>query len=159
MNASDIHVLIGGQVNDNLGMIKQDGDSVFHQNFSLLPQGHAFDQGESMRFALEHQNPLTAGNVFGGGEWKEKKYSFLKNDNKNVILWTLKPGEENGLILRYWNLEPQTLTTKTTFGLPLIKAMYSSHVETNIAEIPVAGNTISTDLNKYQLKTFHVWLK
>jgi len=159
MNASDIHVLIGGQVNENLGMIKQDGDSIFHQNFSLLPQGHRFDQGESMRFALEHQNPLTAGGVSGGGEWKEKKYSFIKNDNKNTILWTLKPGEEDGVTLRFWNQESQPVTTNTTFGLPLQKAMVASHVETNIAEIPVSGNTLSTCLNKYQLKTFRFWTK
>jgi alpha-mannosidase len=159
MNASDIHVLIGGQVNDNLGIIKQDGDSVFHQNFSLLPQGHKFDQGESMRFALEHQNPLTAGDVSGGGELTEMKYSFLQNDNKNTILWTLKPGEEDGVTLRFWNQESQPITTNTTFGLPLQKAMFASHVETNIAEIPVSANTISTSLNKYQLKTFRIWMK
>jgi alpha-mannosidase len=159
MNASVIHVLIGGQVNDNLGMIKQDGDSVFHQNFSLLPQGRKFDQGESMRFALEHQNPLVAGYVSGGGELTEMKYSFLKTDNKNTILWTLKPGEEDGITLRLWNMESQSVATKTAFGLPLQKAMFASHVETNITEIPVAGNTLSTSLNKYQLKTFRIWLK
>jgi alpha-mannosidase len=159
MNTSAIHVLIGGQVNDNLGMIIQDGDSVFHQSFSLLPQGHAFDQGESMRFALEHQNPMQTGDVLQGGEWIKKKFSFIKNNNKNSILWTLKPGEEDGITMRFWNFEPQAVTSNITFGKPLQKAVYASHVETNTGDIPVNENILSFILNQFQLKTFRVWMK
>jgi len=112
-----------------------------------------------MHFALEHQNSLITGVVSGGGDLKEKKYSFLKNENKNTILWTLKPGEDDGITFRLWNQESQPVTTNTTFGLPLQKAMVASHVETNITEIPVSGKTLSTGLNKYQLKTFRIWLK
>jgi alpha-mannosidase len=158
-NSSAIHVLIGGQVNDNLGMIKQDGDTLFQQHFSILPGKDAFDQGESMRFALEHQNPLVSGKVSTGGTRKETSYSFFKNDNPNVILWTLKPGEEDGITFRLWNLEDAPLTENSSFAVPLKKASYSSHVETNIAEIPVSGNTLSMSLNEYQLKTFRIWMK
>jgi alpha-mannosidase len=158
-NSSVIHVLIGGQVNDNLGVIKQDGDTVFNQHFSLMPQDHSFNQGEAMCFSLEHQNPLQAGYVKEGGSLKEKKYSFFMNDDNTSILWTLKPGEEDGVIFRLWNMESRSKTAKASFGKPLQKAMHASHVETNIVEVPLAGNTLSFDLNRYQLKTFHVWLK
>jgi len=159
MNSSSIHVLAGGQVNDNLGIIKQDGDSLFHQNFSLLPQNHAFKAGESMRFSLEHQNPLIAGRVFPGGEWTDKTHSFIKIDHSNIILWTLKTGEEAGLTMRLWNLESKPIVTKTFFSQSVKKAMHASHVETDIAEIPSSGNVASIHLNQHQLKTLRVWLK
>jgi len=159
MNSSDIHVLIGGQVNENLGMIKQDGDTLFYQHFSILPHNQAFNQVESIRFSLEHQNPFSAGKVFAGGEWNEKKYSFFSNDNTNAILWTLKPGEEDGVTIRFWNLEPRPVIVSGSFSWPIQKVMYASHVETDIAEIPVSGNSVAVELNPYQLKTYHLWLK
>jgi alpha-mannosidase len=159
MNSSVINVLIGGQVNDNLGVLKQDGDTIFNQHFSLLPHNHAFNQGESMRFSLEHQNPLVGGNVLEGGNIKDKKYSFFTNSDKNTILWTLKPGEEDGITLRLWNLDSESKTGNVAFNRDLQKVMYSSHVETNIAAVPVTGNSFPAELNHYQLKTFRVWLK
>jgi alpha-mannosidase len=158
-NSSAIHVLIGGQVNDNLGVIKQDGDTVFNQYFSLMPYGHAFNQAEAMCFSLEHQNPLKAAYVTEGGSLKARKYSFFANNDKKSILWTLKPGEEDGIVFRMWNMEPKFKATSISFGKQLEKAMYVSHVETNIADVPVAGNTLSVDLNRYQIKTYHVWFK
>jgi alpha-mannosidase len=159
MNSSVIHVLIGGQVNENLGVISQDRDTLFNQHFSLMPQDHAFNQGESMCFSLEHQNPLQAGYVLEGGSLKEKKFSFFTNDDKNSILWTLKPGEEDGVIIRLWNMESKTKTARISFGKPLQKAMYASHVETNIAEVPVSRNSLTVELNPNQIKTYHVWMK
>ena len=37
--------------------------------------------------------------------------------------------------------------------------MYLSHVEKNIAKVPVSGNILSFELNTHQMKTYHVWLK
>jgi len=161
MKSSTIHVLAGGQVNkkENLGIEKQDGDTLFHQNFSLLPGEGAFDAGRSMSFALEHQNPLVSGYVQAGGDWSGKKHSFIENDNNRVILWTLKPGEQEGVTMRLWNMGPEPVETKTSFSHTIKKAVHATHVETDIAEIPSAGNTISLNLNQYQLKTYRLWLK
>jgi hypothetical protein len=43
--------------------------------------------------------------------------------------------------------------------MPMKKAWYSSHVETNISEIPFRGNILPIGFNKYQLKTFRVMAK
>jgi alpha-mannosidase len=158
-NSSIVHVLIGGQVNDNLGVIKQDGDTLFHQNFSLFPHDHSFNAGESMRLALEHQNPFDAGGVTRGGTWTQKRHSFVSNDNENAILWTLKPGEEDGLTMRFWNLESKPVVTRTRFSQDIAKVKHASHVETDIAEIPSSGNEVALSLNPHQLKTFRVWLR
>jgi alpha-mannosidase len=161
MNSSSIHILVGGQVNkeQNLGIIKQDGDSIFHQSFSILPHHHKFDEGTSMRFALDHQNPLIGGNVLQGGEWKNNKHSFIRNNNKDVILWTLKPGEDEGSILRFWNMETNPVMSKINFSQNPQKAMTTTHIETDIIEIPIRNKTLSINLNQHQLKTYRVCLE
>ena len=155
-NSSVVHILAGGQVNENLGMIKQDGDTLFHQSFSLLPHNRSFNAGESMRFSMEHQNPLVAGKADSKGELSEKKYSFLTNDSKDVILWTLKPGEDDGLTMRFWNMGDHPVSSDILLNTSVLKAFHSSHVETDIREIPVKENTITIDLNQNQLKTFRI---
>lgn len=155
-NSSVVHILVGGQVNENLGMIRQDGDTIFHQSFSLLPHNHRFNAGESMRFALEHQNPLVAAMTGSTGDLTRSKYSFLTNDNRDVILWTLKPGEDAGVTMRFWNMGESPVTSDIRFHHSILKAMYSSHVETDIQEIPVKENMISVDLNQKQMKTYRI---
>ncbi len=155
-NSSVVHILVGGQVNENLGVIRQDGDTLFHQSFSLLPHNHRFNACESMRFALEHQNPLVAAMAGSTGDLTQSKVSFLTNDKKDVILWTLKPGEDDGLTMRFWNMGDSPVTSDIRFKNTLLKAKYSSHVETDIQEIPVKGNEISINLNQNQLKTYRI---
>lgn len=155
-NSSSIHILVGGQVNENLGMIRQDGDTLFHQTFSILPHNHRFNAGESMRFALEHQNPLVAAMTGSTGDLRQNKYSYMTNDNKDVILWTLKPGEDDGLTMRFWNMGDKPVSSDIRLNSSILKAMHSSHVETDIQEISVKDNVISIDLNQKQLKTYRV---
>jgi alpha-mannosidase len=53
-------ILAGGQIDGQpLGLPNQGGDSDFLQRFALRSHG-AYSNGEAMRFALEHQNPLVA---------------------------------------------------------------------------------------------------
>jgi len=155
-NSSVVHILVGGQVNENLGMIRQDGDTLFNQSFSLLPHGHNFNAGESMRFSLEHQNPLVTAKAGTTGDLTEKKYSLLTNDNKDLILWTLKPGEVDGVAMRFWNMRDNPVSSEISLNTPVLKAMYSSHVETDIREIPLKKNTITIDLNQKELKTYRI---
>jgi alpha-mannosidase len=157
-NSSVVHILVGGQVNENLGMIRQDGDTLFNQSFSLLPHGRSFDAGEAMRFSLEHQNPLVAGKAGSAGDLNEMKYSLLTNDNKDLILWTLKPGEDDGVTMRFWNMGDNPVSSEISLNTTILKAIYSSHVETDIQEIPVKENKITIDLNQKELKTYRAFV-
>lgn len=158
-NSPVVHILVGGQVNENLGIIRQDGDTLFHQSFSLLPHGRSFNAGESMRFSLEHQNPLVAGKAGSAGDLNEMKYSLLTNDNKDLILWTLKPGEDDGVTMRFWNMGDNPVSSEISLNTTILKAIYSSHVETDIQEIPVKENTITIDLNQKELKTYRAFVR
>ena len=101
-----IHVLAGGQVDGKrLGIQNQDGDRYFLQRFALRPHGK-YDEPVAMRFALEHQNPPVARWLTGGGDWPEETFSLLTLDRPAVLLWALKPADDDPrqTIARLWNL-------------------------------------------------------
>ncbi len=158
-SSSEIHVLAGGQVNDNLGMLAQDGDTVFHQHFSLLPQNDLFDAGKSMRFALQHQNDLVAGTAERGGLLSEKPQSFLTTTNKDILLWTLKPGEDDGIALRFWNMKPAPSGTELVFNRDILGVRQATHVETPMGDLPFTVRGVKLDFRKHELKTFLIKLK
>lgn len=63
------------------------------------------------------------------------------------------------LVIPFLFMEPNYETASISFGKQTEKAMYASHVETNIVEVPVSGNILNVELNRFQIKTYHVWLK
>jgi len=160
-NSSVVHILIGGQVDRDkgLGIIDQDGDSVFHQSYSIRPRKEAFDQLSAMKFALEHQNPLFTGKVNDGGILAHDQYSFLNTFEQNLVLWSLKPGEEGGTITRFWNISDEPATTSISFSDQLLKATEATHVETDINLIKIDKKALPVDFRQHQMKTYHVWFK
>jgi alpha-mannosidase len=160
-NSSEINVLIGGQVDKdkNLGMFNQGGDSLFVQQLALLPQQQAFSQTQSMKFALEHQNPLVTGVVTGGAVLPADHFSFFSSTNPDVLLWSLKPGEEGGTTVRLWNMAGQPAAGYASFSNQLFKATEATHVETDINSIAVKNKQLPIQFRQQQLKTFRVWFK
>ncbi len=77
----------------------------------------------------------------------------------NLILWTLKPGEEEGITMRIWNLATDPLTTKMHFNHSLQKVASATHVETEISTLPFSKNVVSIRFNQQELKTFCLRLK
>jgi alpha-mannosidase len=160
-NSSEINILIGGQVDKdkNLGMYNQGGDSVFVQSFALLPRQGSFSKTHSMKFALEHQNPLVTGIVTGGSILPADKFSFFSNTNPDVLLWSLKPGEESGTTLRFWNMGDKAVSVNTSFTKNLLKATEATHVETDISNAPVKNKQLPIQFRLQQMKTCRVWFK
>jgi hypothetical protein len=58
--------------------------------------------------------------------------------------------------MRFWNMGDKPVSSEISLNTPVLKAVYSSHVETDIQEIPVKENTITIDLNQKELKTYRV---
>ncbi len=152
-----ISVLAGGQVDGpKLGIPDQGGDSHFLQRFALRSQEH-FDPADSMRFALEDQNPLVAGAVSGGQGYPETEFSLLDTSDPTVFLWALKPSEEgigNGVVARFWNMSPNParFTIKLQGGLS--KASTITHIETDPSPAKLEAGELRTDAHPWQLRTF-----
>jgi alpha-mannosidase len=162
-NTPQINVLLGGQMDNNLGIFKQGGDSLFVQTLALLPHQNTFDQTQSMRFALEHQTPLVTSFTNGGNELPADNFSFLSVDNKEVMLWALKPAEDGvdkaGIVTRFWNMSKNSLSFTITTATNIGTASHCTHIETAIEKLPVVKNKLSANIGFQQMKTWELMIK
>lgn len=137
----------------------QMGVNSFLQRFALQTHG-AYNGAQAMRFALEHQNPVTAALLTGADSaYPEATYSLLSVSDPNVVLWSVKPAEEgiqDGLIARVWNQAGagKSFTLSTTPAL--LSAQQTTHLETNLGNVAVAGSGISATAGAYAMQTYRL---
>jgi len=163
-DSPQINILAGGQVDadKNLGIEAQGGDSLFNTHFSLRSYVKPFDPVESMKFALEHQNPLVGGFVIGKVGKASHSFSLLNISDPGILLWSVKPAEEGiqkGLILKYWNLSDmdKAFTLNTQKGIQ--KARVCTHIETDLEKLKPASDGLHLTIGHHQMKSFRVYLK
>jgi alpha-mannosidase len=157
-----LNVLAGGQVDGRwLGIQDQNGASYFLQRFAL--RGHAgYDQVGAMKFALEHQNPLIAGDMFGKPEGKlpEKTYSLMTVSDPNVLLWAVKPaddGIDKGIVARLWNLSNAPAKANLKLSTGTDSAQRTTHIETDLESVTIAKDgSIPTSYAPQQLQTYRL---
>ncbi|MCR4438323.1 MAG: T9SS type A sorting domain-containing protein [bacterium] len=152
-----ISVLAGGQVDGpDIGIPNQGGDRYFLQRFALRGR-FGFSPVQAMRFALEHQNPLVAGKVGGGSALPADTFSLVQIDNPEVLLWAIKPAEENPageLVVRVWNLGARASDFRLSLGgVSINRALRLSHIETPLGEATCDGNSVVSPINQQQLLT------
>lgn len=167
-NASQISALAGGRVDKKwedggyLGFPNQNGETYFQYHFALLPHQSGFDVVNSMKFSMEHQNPLLTGKVTGGKfASRQIEYSFISVSDPNVLLWSVKPAEEgidNGIIVRLWNFNNEPVNTLINLNTSIVKAWQTTHIETNQEELKPTDKKISVHFNNNQIKTYRLIL-
>jgi len=149
---------------DQLGIRNQGGETHFLQRFALRPH-RGYDAATAMRFALEHQNPLIAGQVTGTSEapLREGAFSLVAIDDPRVLLWAIKPAEEGidrGVIARVWNVADVSSTTQFHFGKRLVEARRTTHVETDLEPVTLdVRGVLSATLARQQLQTFRLFFR
>lgn len=162
--SSQINALAGGNVDKKvedsgiLGILNQNGQKEFQYHFAITSNQGNFDALNSMKFALEHQNPLATGIITGENAYfKPVSFSLLNSNNPNVLLWSIKPSEEgieNGIITRFWNMNEKAVTPKIHFNTSLKSAFLTSHIETNEKAIGVSNNVVEYKFKPFQMATF-----
>lgn len=93
---------------------------------------------------------------------EQDSFSFMSQDNKNVILETIKRAEDgDGTIVRLYEVENKTtdVTVKTALNIAEV-------VETNLMEeivedgvVSVNGNNFSFRMKPFEIKTFRIRVK
>ena len=154
--------LAGGRI-DNLGRGRnQGGDKYFLQRFALNVHG-AYSATAAMKFAMEHQNPLTTALVTGPStsRYPAASYSFLTVSSPNVLLWALKPSEDgiqNGMIARVWNQEAAGNVSISVPGRSggVLSAKQSTHIETDLKTLPVSAGVVTTPISQRQILTLRL---
>jgi alpha-mannosidase len=154
-----ISVLAGGQVDGpHLGIPAMGDDKHFVQRFALQAHQH-FSAAASMRFALEHQNPLIAGVVTGGSAYPEQTFSLLSTSDPNLLLWALKPSEEGigqGVVARFWNLDPHAAEFALKLNGGISKGWNETHIETDLDTAPLSAGELRSHAAPWQLRTFRL---
>jgi alpha-mannosidase len=168
-NSSQISALAGGNVDKKvedggiLGILNQNGNKEFLYYFAITTHQNNFDPLQSMKFSLEHQNPLVTGMIAGDKNQSESNFfSLMKCNNSKVLLWSVKPSEEgieNGIITRFWNFSNKKQTPKIMFKSDLKSAFQTTHIETNEREIQLQKNTVQFEFKPHQIATFRELLK
>jgi alpha-mannosidase len=156
----NLAVLAGGQVDgEKLGIPAQGGDSRLLHRFGLQTSAES-DRSGSMRFALEHQNPLRTGFVSGGGtEYPEKSFSLLRLEGEDVFVWAVKPAEEgvqSGVIARIWNVGSGERAVRLTLNGGISRASAATHIETDLAAREVKDGAVVDTLRPSQLVTYRL---
>ncbi len=159
---AQLNVLAGGQIDgDRLGIRNQNGSSRFLQRFALRAH-HGYDPVAAMQFALEHQNPPVAGRVAGGpgAPLPATTFSLLAVNDPRVLLWAVKPAEEGigqGVIARLWNVSDTPAAATIAFPSGLTGARRATHIETDLAAVPVdATGALTVDFARQQIQTFRL---
>jgi alpha-mannosidase len=165
-NSSQLNALAGGRVDKKvedggyLGFPNQNGETSFSYHFALTSHQSGFDATSSMKFSLEHQNPLVTGEVLGDQTAsKQNQFSLLSVSDTNVLLWSIKPSEEgmdNGLISRFWNIGSSKSNPEIKLSQNIGSAWQTTHIETNENQLKPMNGVLSVSFNPYQIKTFRL---
>jgi alpha-mannosidase len=157
-----LNVLAGGQVDGRwLGIQNQNGATYFLQRFALRPHG-AYDPVAAMKFALEHQNPLTAAALIGGdsGPFPADTYSLLTVSDPRVLLWAVKPAEEgidHGIMARLWNVSDAPARAILEFAPGLAAARRTTHIETDLEALSLTSpHALPVTFARQQLQTYRL---
>ncbi|KAA3620720.1 MAG: T9SS C-terminal target domain-containing protein [Bacteroidetes bacterium] len=163
--SSQINVLIGGIIREteNPHILNQYGLTNFQNDFAIHTYHNSFDAEASMKFAMEHQNPLVGGYVQGGGNaFPSTTFSLVSIDNPNLLLWALKPAEaginDGGLVLRVWNMDSKNQPGVINFSGNVLTAYQTNHLETNLSPAYTEANNLLVNPGKQSMETFRVFL-
>ncbi|HZG24239.1 MAG TPA: glycosyl hydrolase-related protein, partial [Chitinophagaceae bacterium] len=168
--SAQVNALAGGQtdnLNDstskkNLGIVAQNGDSAFLYHFALQTHSTPFDATSSMKYSLEHVNPLVTGVITGMADASPRtSYSLVSIDQPDVILWGIKPAEEEkgALVARWWNLGNQRKHAVVRFSEKVEEVWRTSHIETPEVRASLVHENLSIPLNQHQLATYKIIVK
>ena len=154
--------VVGMQVDGSeLGIDGQGGTSSFLNRYAFRTHG-AFNAAASMRFSLEHQNPLVAGRCTGD-QWSPLpagQFSLVSVDQQDVLMWAFKPamdGTAMDVIARVWNLadESQPLTMRLP-GRSISNARSVTHIETDLGSVPFTPTGVFDNLTRQQMKSWRL---
>jgi len=160
--SNQFRAVVGMQVDGSeLGIDGQGGTSSFLNRYAFRTHG-VFNAAASMRFSLEHQNPLVSGRCTGS-QWSPLpagQFSVVSVDQQDVLLWAFKPamdGTAMDVIARVWNLasaaQPVSLRLP---GRSISNARRVTHIETDNGPTQYTGNGVFDDVTPQQMKSWRL---
>lgn len=161
VDTPQLNILAGGKVISWLGIENQDGESLLRNDFALRTYNKEYNAAESMRFALEHQNPLVAGKAEGNNHdtSSSSSFSLCSVSDPNVLIWTVKPSEEgiqNGVIMRLWNMSDADTSFTLNTGWNMERASLATHIETDTSPLKLKKGKLPMKLGHNKIQTIRL---
>lgn len=136
----------------------QTGDHYY--SFSLTSDNPGWENG--FQFGREANEPLEAvvNPVQTIGARLPEKESFVSINKKNVIITTMKKAEDDdGIILRFYEIEGKDTDLEFHFNQPVRKAYMTSLIEKTSGEIPSSGNILKFNIKHNSIETIKIYFK
>lgn len=126
--------------------------------YSIYPHSGDWKSANTVYKGYELNYPLQAYPATAHTGSLGKSYSFMSVNQPNVIISVVKKAEDsNNYILRLYESQGSTSTNVTVTVPGTISALYETNLlEENLGTAGYSGNTFSTTLGKYEIKTFKV---
>ncbi|WP_238882223.1 glycoside hydrolase family 38 C-terminal domain-containing protein [Clostridium sp. YIM B02551] len=130
-------------------------------NYSIYPHADDWKAANTVKKGYEFNYPIISQEVDSHTGDLAKTQSFGKVDKDNVILTVLKKAEKSDdYIIRLYESKGEA-STNVKINLPagIESAVETNLIEDNLEGAPapgISGNTLSTTLGKYEIKTFKV---
>lgn len=110
-----------------------------------IPESYSLNQPLDVKFIEKQEGILP------------ESFSFVSIDSENAVIETIKQDEDGtGTILRLFDAHNARRNVKLTFGIPIKKAYICDMLENSIEEIAVVDNTVSLNLNNYEISTVKI---
>lgn len=131
------------------------GDHTFR--LSLYPHKGSWRQAQTWKAAAEHRIPLIAFPLGDASGELPAEASSLKIEEMNLVLSCYKLGDsESEMVIRLYEIEGDSGTTKIDFPFSLESAELVDLTEKIIGEIPTSGSTIQFPVDAHSIITLRV---
>ena len=127
---------------------------------ALVPHAGDWRRAGTYREGMEFNHPLLVRTAASGPGALPANQSFLKVSPENVVVSTLKPGENGGAVVRIY--EAAGLPVEGARIEPAGEIAAAAEVdlmEDEIGELPVVGGGLSLDLRPFEIKTIRFELE
>jgi hypothetical protein len=125
--------------------------------FAVRPYAGAFDPLAAHRFGEEQDSPLVASCLppRHPGEWRQSSASLVSLESESALVTGLKPATNGrGSIVRLWESTGRRTTARLSFPQHgLLAAWRTTPTERDIGRLAIAGNSITLELEPFQVVT------
>jgi len=132
-----------------------DADCTHHTfTYSVYPHKGALYSSDTLKHAFLLNQDMEAMVLSKQDGMLPCEYSFIKTDNKDIIIDTVKKAEDSdALIIRMYEPYNKRDRAEVTFGFKAKKVYLCDLMENNEKEIEISGNKVYIDFKNYEIIT------
>ena len=124
--------------------------------YALYPHLGDSYHSDVLRQAVLLNNPLRAEPVEAQEGALPERYAFVECSEPAVLVETIKPGEDEGLIVRAYESRNSRCAAAIRFGFEVERVALCDLMEQEIEALPCEGRTVTLAFRPYEIQTIKV---